>query len=45
MKQPQFFYKKFNILEFKDLVSIQNCLFTDKLEQGKQLSKSFIDIH
>ena len=34
-------YKKCHILKFEDLVPLQNYLFINEIEHGKQLSKSF----
>lgn len=40
-KTAENLYKKCDILKFGDLVPLQNYLFNNEIEHGKQLSKSF----
>ena len=37
-------YKDINILKFKDLLHLQNCLFVLQIEQNQTLAKSFVTL-
>ena len=37
-------YKDINVLKFKDLLHLQNCLFVLQIEQNQTLAKSFVTL-